>query len=172
MLSCHKAQQHIGRIRTYGLQNMLGNGSLRLIWCVQKKKAEKLAEDRQAQCCPFCKLCTFDDWTTIKSMQCVFYRTIEMDTNKPEKSLVPFSKWRMLLYKLLISSWRSFMFFFRLPPARAELVDKKAALTTSWYILLNGLAKKVCRFSHFVEKQQTQGLFHTKMNVLYENLVR
>lgn len=56
MLNCHKAQQHIGRIRTYGLQNMLGNGSLRLIWCVRKKKAQKFAEDRH-----FCKLCTLDD---------------------------------------------------------------------------------------------------------------
>lgn len=39
---------------------------LAMVACVssgvyRKKKAEKLAEDRQAQCCHFCKLCTLDD---------------------------------------------------------------------------------------------------------------
>ena len=50
----------------------------------------------------------------------------------PEKNLVPFSKSRMLLYRLVISSCRSFILFFLLAPEGELVEDMNTARSTSW----------------------------------------
>lgn len=52
--------------------------------------------------------------------------------NLPEKNLAPFSKSRMLLYRLVISSCSSLMLFFLLAPDGELLDDMKTERSTSW----------------------------------------
>lgn len=55
-----------------------------------------------------------------------------MEHDLPEKNLVPFSNSRILLYRLVISSCRSFMLFFLLAPDGELVEDMNTVRSTSW----------------------------------------
>ena len=70
---------------------------------------------------------TRDDWEARSQLAGTWYKQY-----LPEKNLVPFSKSRMLLYRLVISSCRSFMLFFLLAPDGELVEDMNTARSTSW----------------------------------------
>lgn len=61
------------------------------------------------------------------------------EQTSPENNLLPFSKSRMLLNRLVISSCRSFMLCFLLARDGELEDDRNTARSTSWYALAKGL---------------------------------